>query len=139
MDKHSDLEFVTGEDDEDRLPLCACVAQIEAASFNSAGRVKDFDIFPMPEGSAFDLAFVTASSDGAVRIWAIDSKELVTKEVKQNATPKAIGTLLGVREVGNRLTCLTGFIMDDAVEDAEAEVEENGVPDDSDSDDSDDE
>ncbi|KAF2149768.1 WD40 repeat-like protein, partial [Myriangium duriaei CBS 260.36] len=124
LDRYSALVDAVDTKAEDKLPVCACVAQIESATLSSAGRIKDFELLEVSaSGISFDLVFVTASSDGAVRLWGIQSASL-TSEAKTSGkivTPKQVGTLLGVRETGNRLTCLTGFVMDDAVEEDKEE------------------
>ncbi|GAM89184.1 hypothetical protein ANO11243_072210 [Dothideomycetidae sp. 11243] len=126
LDRHRDTAASGEPDAEKKLPMCECVAQIESATLSSAGRIKDFELFEVPSSpDSFDMVFVTASSDGAVRLWAIDSAALVKSKddppAKAGAPPKQVGTLLGVRETGNRLTCMTGFVMDDSAEADEPE------------------
>lgn len=114
------------EESEDDRPLCNCIAQIESATLSSAGRIKDFELMELgPAAEKLDLVFVTASSDGAVRLWAVDSPSLLNKDQK-TGSKRQVGSLLGVRETANRLTCVSGFVMDDTEAEEEEVVEIQG-------------
>lgn len=91
------------------LPVCECIAQLGGKAANVSGRVKDFDIVPVP-GSAGDLIFVAASSDGAVRLWFVKGESISAAERKGVLTQ--VGKLVGVQESGSRITCLGAFAMD---------------------------
>lgn len=90
------------------LPVCKCIAQVGGAAAGVSGRTKDFDILQLPNST--DMVVVTASSDGAVRLWKIASAEIAATE--GNAAPTQIGTLVGGLETNNRITCLGAFVMD---------------------------
>lgn len=94
------------------LPVCECIAQLGGKAANVSGRVKDFDIVPVPgSGSgAGDFIFVAASSDGAVRLWFMTGGSIAAAERK--GVPTQVGKLVGVQESGSRITCLGAFAMD---------------------------
>jgi protein MAK11 len=114
-----------GKDAAPPPPMCKMLGQVGTSSRGS--RVKDFEIFKTME-EAFVL--VTGTSDGAVRLWTIDQAELLSEDCTiatstsdTTATPETdgktaspsirqIGTLLATHETGRRITCLTGFVMD---------------------------
>ena len=97
------------------------------------GRIKDFEILKPPDSKQWII--ITGSSDGAIRLWAVDKASLLSKPVNgeisksdasrsTNGEPagtkeasgqlpkkKQIGRLLGAYETGNRITCLKAFIM----------------------------
>lgn len=119
-----------GEDlDAKNLPSCRCVAQLGGPSADITGRIKDFELIELPApatGGQPILVAITASSDGAVRLWNIPRATLATSQDVPAATtngsksdeavhPQQIGDLLGTRETGNRITCLGAFIMDGRV------------------------
>lgn len=90
------------------LPVCECIAQLGGKAANVSGRIKDFDIVQIPNSS--DLIFVTASSDGAVRLWKLASGDIAPTE--GSSVPAQVGSLVGSLETGNRITCLGAFAMD---------------------------
>lgn len=130
------------------IPISKAICQLGGAEEGLTGRVKDFEILK-PLGSE-DFIIVTGSSDGAVRLWAIDGSELVDEpsvsrglndevsitanngdgEANGNAmelpATRQIGLLLGTYEAGNRITCLKAFVMSEA-ESSETNVSENGI------------
>ncbi|KAM0722036.1 hypothetical protein Q7P37_002962 [Cladosporium fusiforme] len=91
------------------LPVCECIAQLGGSAANLSGRIKDFEIVPIPNNSG-ELIFVTASSDGAVRLWLVSEAGLVPTE--GSAVPTQVGKLIGSQETGARITCLGAFAMD---------------------------
>ena len=121
------------------MPTCRVVGQLGGAAAGTAGRIKDFEILKLPARETNgNLILVTASSDGVVRLWTMDGKDLslgrriannILDDIngklpisKSNVTdmngsgPKKVGLqqsgrLLGVYETGNRITCLKAFIM----------------------------
>ncbi|KAF2222342.1 WD40-repeat-containing domain protein [Elsinoe ampelina] len=119
------------EVDEKSLPQCPCMAEIPTLEARSSGRIKDFEILELPESHQSTLIFITASSDGAARLWAVEKSSLdppvapngvvsgkvdaIGKEVK------SVGALIGVRETGNRLTCIVAFVMDEPTTDGAEE------------------
>lgn len=103
---------------------CTAIAQIGGVVSGFIGRIKDFEILPVTSvGASSDspLLVVTGSSDGAVRIWKFTCSELQAKtetdgDSEQVAigagTTAQVGSLIGTHESGNRITCLTAFVMD---------------------------
>jgi protein MAK11 len=112
------------EGKEAPLPSAKLVAQLGGKDAGLSGRIKDFSILNVGEGTTKDLIIVAAGSDGALRIW----KLLVSKDlVSHKGKAKQVGELLGTYETGNRITCLKAFVMlpkmegtdDDDIEDFE--------------------
>ena len=115
------------------IPASEVICQLGGSVEGIIGRVKDFEILK-PPGSE-DFIIITGSSDGAVRLWAVDASELIDEpsisremndkvstsansvdsEVNGNATKfsatRQVGLLLGTFEAGNRITCLKAFVM----------------------------
>lgn len=130
------------------IPISKAVCQLGGAAEGLTGRVKDFEIL-QPLGSE-DFIIVTGSSDGAIRLWAVDGSELVDEpsvpsdlndEVSISANggdgtangramelpaTRQIGLLLGTYEAGNRITCLKAFVMSEP-ESLETSRGENGI------------
>lgn len=115
--------------------MCQPFAQLGGLGANLVGRIKDFDIHALPSADGgLSYLIVTASSDGAVRLWTLTSTSLTeTKTSAEQASPaeekvettvKQVGRLEGTRETGNRIICLTSFVMDEPVEDEDGEEEE---------------
>jgi protein MAK11 len=115
--------------DAAKLSLAPCVAQLGGASAGISGRVKDFDILKLA-GSDEGLVFVTASSDGAVRLWNVLRSQLQLGEKTEE--PTQVGQLIATHETGNRITCLGAFVMDGKKSGAEeVEIEEGAAEDES--------
>ena len=93
------------------MPTLRCVAQLGGVSVGSSSRVKDFELLPVEsvDSSAQTFLAVTASSDGAIRVWSIRSSDL---EEADAASSRQIGRLLATHETTNRITCLGAFVMD---------------------------
>ena len=115
------------------IPVSKAMCQLGGPTEGIPGRVKDFEI--LKPSDLEDFIIVTGSSDGAVRLWAVQESELVDKStiskdmnsevsiLASNADGKAngnaadlpatrqIGSLLGTYEAGNRITCLKAFVM----------------------------
>lgn len=115
-------EGTTEKASKDDIPLSRLVAQIGGPGAGISGRVKDFEILPI---SASTFIVITGSSDGTIRTWTLDIKELKA-DVKSGEgtgfTAKQVGKLLGTYTTGTRVTCLKAFIMTgtpDAEEDEE--------------------
>lgn len=116
-------------DEKTELPSCKCIAQLGGRASGLSGRIKDFEILPLSQpGENSDaipsFLVVTASSDGAVRIWNVLKRDLqlandangitlTEGDGLEAKTPKQIGTLVGTLETGNRITCLGAFVMDE--------------------------
>jgi protein MAK11 len=90
------------------LPVCECIAQLGGAAAGISGRTKDFEIVQLANSS--DFVVVTASSDGAVRLWKLGAGDIAATE--SSAEPTQVGSLVGGLETGNRITCLGAFAMD---------------------------
>ena len=103
-------------------------------------RIKDFEIFGTSgrQDSARGLYVISASSDGAIRIFALDNEKLYANTVvsspaireskeepatvtamlsgtnvngSETIPTKQLGKLLGTYETGHRITCLGAFLM----------------------------
>jgi protein MAK11 len=90
------------------LPVCECIAQLGGAAAGISGRTKDFEIIQIANTS--DFIIVTASSDGAVRLWKLAAGEIAATE--GSTQPTQVGSLVGGLETNNRITCLGAFAMD---------------------------
>lgn len=120
------------------LPSAKLVAQLGGKDVGISGRIKDFSVLGAGEGASKLNYIVTASSDGAVKIWKLDpSTDLKTHEGKT----KQVGKLLGTYETNNRITCLKAFVMlpaaggaDENIDDFEGFEEEDDASEDSNSD-----
>ena len=105
----------------------------------SKSRIKDFEILEAgkSQGAIKEVYVVSASSNGAIRVFSLDLKQLLTdgalRAVNQrrrtesernggglgssptNATGSALSSpgvkLLGTYETGHRITCLKAFLM----------------------------
>jgi protein MAK11 len=142
---------VDSEDKSDSIPkACAC-AQVGGKLSGISGRVKDFEILGLHDHPSHkDISLIVAcGSDGAVRVWslgagALENPKSTATAAKQgsktSSPPPQVGKLLGTYETGNRITCMVAFVMQkpedpSVMSDSELEVdEENGVEEDSSSD-----
>ncbi|KPI39700.1 uncharacterized protein AB675_3245 [Cyphellophora attinorum] len=96
--------------DDNNLPLARAVWQIGGRAAGVSGRVKDFEVLALDtEDGSVSAVVVTASSDGAVRVWYVDAEQLAQGSSK--ADVKQIGTLVGTHDTGDRITCLRAFVM----------------------------
>jgi protein MAK11 len=100
---------------ETSLPDSICLAQLNSKADGVVGRIKDFEILPVPSSidtSSRNLA-VTAGSDGRVRIWIIHTKDFFSaKSVNEKSSrPVSVGEMIGTYETGSRITCLKAFLM----------------------------
>lgn len=97
----------------DSLPDAQLVAQLGGKEQGVTGRVKDFEIVPIPSEpeQAASLAIVTASSDGTIRIWHVNASALVESRYASLKAPAQVGKLIGTYETGSRITCLKAFLM----------------------------
>ena len=131
---YSTEKLQQAEDDPDSsIPFAGTVAQLGGKAAGLPGRVKDFEIFNLKEVPAAKkngFLVVTGNSDGAVRVWMVDEKDLTGQQGpdSKDGTPQ-VGRLLNTYETGNRITCLKGFVMlasedPSTLEDSEAEEEE---------------
>jgi protein MAK11 len=118
---------VEGKEAEAALPAAKLIAQLGGKDAGLQGRIKDFKILPTTTGSKESIV-VTASSDGAVRLFRISPSE----DLGAGGKVKQIGSLLGTYETGNRITCLEAFVMLPKIEGVEEEDEFEGLEDDED-------
>lgn len=125
-----DTDVQSNAEKKDALPTCACIGQLGGNAAGVSGRIKDFEILRIPQALADaddSLLIVTASSDGAVRLWKVGSDELTApKQGSNNAgvdrkesdllpVLSQVGELISTHETGNRITCLGAFMMDGKV------------------------
>ena len=100
--------------------------------------MKEFEFLNLDASSGLkhDSLVVTCHSDGAVRVWALGTKELTGEKFpqKKSKAPKKeeapaptvpqVWKLLGTYETGNRITCMKAFVMlqpeEDKMDDSEA-------------------
>ena len=130
------------EDESDSpIPNAVPIAQLGGKESGLPGRVKDFEIFNLkdePAAKKDSFLVITGNSTGAVRIWAVDAKDLTG-----DPTTGQVGKLLNTYETGNRITCLEAFVMlpsedPSTLDDSEEEEDEDkNESEDSSSDDSD--
>lgn len=117
------------------FPSCQGIAQLGGVASGFIGRIKDFEILSVPKSgtmSASPLLFITGSSDGAVRTWRLESSEIESAAPGESSTdggeskqtPPQVGKLLGTHETGNRITCLTAFVMDGPAEEGPDDQDE---------------
>ena len=78
---YSTEKLQQAEDDPDSsIPFAGAVAQIGGKAAGLPGRVKDFEIFNLkdvPATKESGFLVVTGNSDGAVRVWMVDEKDLI--------------------------------------------------------------
>jgi protein MAK11 len=126
---------------EQTIPECRLIAQMGGRVLGVSSRIKDFTILSArsgtsdstdaPSSTSSSLVFVTGSSDGTVRLWSLSTTELeIAQEAAIDATEEKgkvpqVGHLLAQYETGNRVTCLTAFVMNERQEGA-AEPEAGG-------------
>lgn len=114
----------TGLEQTGTLPDALLTSELGGKAVGIAGRVKDFVVLMLNEKSSDkELAIITASSDGIIRIWLSTIEEIVQNKEK----PKQIGTLIGTHETGSRITCLGAFVMLPAIPSTEIESEVEGL------------
>ncbi|KAK5693475.1 Protein mak11 [Elasticomyces elasticus] len=104
-------------DAKEKLPLCSCVAQLGGPGAGISGRIKDFEIVDVQveEAPALPVRLVvTASSDGAVRVWNMKEQSAGVEESED--LPKQFGSLIATLETGSRITCLGAFLLDGKAE-----------------------
>ena len=130
-------------DTVEEIPHAQAVAQLFNIPADSNSRIKDFHILRTP----FErLIIITGSSDGNIHTWSLDPNELIITDVRHDTIDSAlsngknghsaqnseceiyqdqakvreIGQHLGKFETGNRITCLTSFVMRDISSDNKA-------------------
>lgn len=127
--------------DTESIPILPALGQLGGAIDGRMSRIKDFEILKTSNTSTRGktLVIVSASSDGAIRVWmlsrdflhAIDrtigdrpgrdphptvlggTKGSNKKSMQDTAPIASVGQLLGTYETGRRITCLKAFVMSD--------------------------
>jgi protein MAK11 len=105
----------TDEASEASLAENFCLAQLDGRRNGASGRIKDFEILPIPSptGTSPQYIVVTVGSDGFIRLWTLATKDFLSE--KENAEkqlkPISVGELFGTYETGSRITCLKAFVM----------------------------
>ncbi|KAL0930799.1 Protein MAK11 [Colletotrichum truncatum] len=122
------LFFSTKTDDLNKpekdksLSTAKLIAQLGGKEAGVSGRIKTMAILQANQA----LFVIGGSSDGKVRLWKVDTKELGTSNGNSKATTG--GKLLGTYDTQNRITCLAAFAMiprPEGVEESEDELEED--------------
>ncbi|POR37897.1 Protein MAK11 [Tolypocladium paradoxum] len=91
------------------------------------GRIKDF-VVVRSEANAGTLYVMGASSEGRIRLWMLQAKELLAAAGAEKPSGKPLGKPVGTYETQNRITCLAAFLMiarPEGAEDSEDEVDES--------------
>ena len=124
--KANDSQLPTGKGDESPQQ-CALIAQLGGPAAGITGRVKDFELLPIPDTankgkSPRGFLIVTGSSDGSVRLWLVKTADLQAahrkmqgggeaKEASNTYTSAQIGEMLATYTTDSRITCLKAFVM----------------------------
>jgi protein MAK11 len=99
---------------KDDIPSCKLIAQVGGPGAGITGRIKDFEILSVSDMGDSTYLIITGSSDGTVRTWSLNSKDMKDNGETDQAggfTAKQVGRLLGTYSTGTRITCLKAFIM----------------------------
>jgi protein MAK11 len=130
-------DLIPAKDESDsrelNLPLAKLVAELGGKEAGVSGRIKDFTLLKSNGENSSHLYIVTGSSDGKLRVWALNKDGI--KKTGKDEKPTRVGKLLGTYETQNRITCLVAFVMiprPDGVEDSEEEEEEQDSDDEED-------
>lgn len=128
------------EDDDSTLPVAKMVGFVGGKAEQVTGRIKDFTIL-RGEANKGALYLAAASSEGKVRVWTLQAKDLERAASKKKAGEKPLGTMAGAYETQNRITCLAAYVMiprPDGAEDSEDEDVDEEEDDDEEEEDDDD-
>ena len=91
------------------------LAELDGRAAGVVGRIKDFEIMPLPSSDEETNAvvLVAASSDGSIRAWQIQENEVLSQlpPSKEKTEVSKVGKLIGTYETGSRITCLRAFLM----------------------------
>jgi len=103
------------------IPDARCCAQMGGKPAGISGRIKDFEVIQMqdPVSEATSMMIVTASSDGAIKVWQVSVAGLISSlKGTEEQEIQQVGSLIGTYETGSRITCLKAFLMQPAGDDA---------------------
>ncbi|KAH7326371.1 WD40-repeat-containing domain protein [Stachybotrys elegans] len=127
------------EDKEPGLDIAKAIGHLGGKEDNVSGRIKDFVVLSS-ESNAGTIYVAGGSSDGKLRLWRVESKDLYAacerSSKQQQPDQQTVGKLLGTYETRNRITCMAAYLMiprPEGVEDSEDEEEEEEEASDSDS------
>ncbi len=108
------------------MPSARVIAYLGGKQNGLSGRIKDFTVLRV-DGRVGSLIIVGGSSDGSIRLWKLQVADLKPHE---NQTAKHVGSLMGMYETGNRITCLKAFVMltrPEGEDEKEESLAEDGV------------
>ncbi|KAF2655347.1 WD40 repeat-like protein [Lophiostoma macrostomum CBS 122681] len=119
-------QFTIAREEENPIP-CALIAQLGGPAAGITGRVKDFEILPIPRNPRAYL-ITAGSSDGSVRLWLISGTNTHTHTDTQAGSDGAandyaiaqVGQLLATHATNSRITCLKALVMTGEPEDADS-------------------
>lgn len=96
---------------EAKTPNAKLVAQLGGKTAGVTGRIKDFVVLPVEDEETGKRSWfiASASSDGRVRMWRLESDDLHVP--KNEKAGRQVGELLGTYATDNRITCLGAFVM----------------------------
>jgi protein MAK11 len=132
FDTNSGGSFKPGLKTEEKCaPTVQALGQLGGPGEGIVSRIKDFEILKLGESREY-LIVVAGSSDGTIRLWALDGTTFATvaksmdggfnpNSVSTEAmaglpSPSQLGRLIGTYETGNRITCLKAFVMSHMME-----------------------
>ncbi|KND92176.1 Protein MAK11 [Tolypocladium ophioglossoides CBS 100239] len=110
-----------------KLDVAKLIGFVGGKDAGVTGRIKDF-VVVRSEVNAGTLYVMGASSEGRIRLWRLQAKELLAAAGAKKPSEKPLGKLVGAYETQNRITCLAAFLMiprPEGAEDSEDEVAES--------------
>lgn len=135
FDTNSEGSFKPGaKTEENSAPTVQALAQLGGPEEGIISRIKDFEILKLVANGELReyLVVVAGSSDGIIRLWALDGTKFatITESLGRGFNPNhtstgtmpevpsagQIGRLIGTYETGNRITCLKAFVMSHLME-----------------------
>ena len=120
-----------GRTQENTAPTIQAIGGLGGPQQGIVGRIKDFEVLnhTFNGGSLESRIIVAGSSDGTIRLWALDLTQFATEvessteasklnqstqeHIPKTPPPGLVGRLIGTFETGNRITCLKAFVMSD--------------------------
>ncbi|KAF2750026.1 WD40 repeat-like protein [Sporormia fimetaria CBS 119925] len=122
------------EKDAQKIGSCVLISQLGGPAAGITSRIKDFSIIPIPSSESSTTAekylIVSACSDGSVRLWVVDSGDVLGRKKKEDKkekmattfTTNQVGRLIGTYANATRITCLKAFVMTGKPEEGEVGV-----------------